>query len=75
MKFFCMGAIMRIILNGQDVNISEGTSLVTLLEWEGLEPAVVVVELNGKILPAKDFENTILNDSDTLEVLQFVGGG
>ncbi len=66
---------MHIILNGQDIDISQGTKLVTLLEWEGLDPSVVVVELNGRILPADDFEKTILKQDDTLEVLQFVGGG
>ncbi len=66
---------MRIIFNGQDIDITEGTSLITLLEWEGLEPTVVVVELNGKILAANTLESTILKDNDTLEVLQFVGGG
>ncbi len=66
---------MRIILNGQEINITDGTDLITLLKWEDLDPAVVVVELNGNILSANTFENTILKDNDSLEILHFVGGG
>ncbi len=79
--FFCInadlviGKIMQITVNGQDINITEGTDLITLLTWEKLDPNVVVIELNGQILPAETFANTTLKQGDTLEILHFVGGG
>ena len=35
----------------------------------------VVVELNGNILPREDYENVRFADGDTVEIVQFVGGG
>ena len=35
----------------------------------------VAVELNGEILPKSEYENTNLNDGDSVEVVSFVGGG
>ncbi len=66
---------MQIKLNGENINLSQGTTISRLLELEKLDPRVVVAELNAKILPCEDFETTILKQDDTLELLHFVGGG
>ena len=38
-------------------------------------PEKIVVERNRDIVPAGTFAETALQDGDTLELLQFVGGG
>lgn len=55
--------------NGQDV------SLAGFLAWRGNDPARVVVERNGGIVPAESFASTMLCPGDVLEIVQFVGGG
>lgn len=35
----------------------------------------IATELNGKILPKSKYENTVLKSGDTLEIVNFVGGG
>lgn len=35
----------------------------------------IAVELNGKIVPKADYENIVLRENDSVEVVSFVGGG
>ncbi len=70
-----MAEIIKIILNGEHVSLSNGTNISRLLELEKLDPKVVVAELNGNILSCDAFETTILKQDDILELLHFVGGG
>lgn len=65
---------MEVIVNGE--NLAGDYSTVTeLLAKQGLDPKLVVVELNGKILPAADFDSTRLKEGDAVEIVQFVAGG
>ena len=38
-------------------------------------PDRVAVERNGDIVPKSKFQETMLSDADTLEIVTFVGGG
>ena len=66
---------MHIIVNGEEILLSEGSSVKACLEARGLNPAVVVVERNRVIVPAANFADTMLEEGDVLEILHFVGGG
>lgn len=66
---------MHITVNGEQTSILEGTSLLSLIESRGLDPQAVVAELNLDIVPAGTFADVRLNPGDSLELLQFVGGG
>lgn len=65
---------MEVIINGTS-EAGDYTTVRELLEKQGLDPKLVVVELNGKILPAADFDTTKLVQGDALEIVQFVAGG
>ena len=65
---------MRIRINGETKEI-EKTSLYDVIIKSNLDPARVAVELNGKIIPRSEFNNTSLKDGDSLEIVHFVGGG
>lgn len=65
---------MELIINGTPENGAFSTVLA-LLETRGHAPGAVVVELNGEIVPAADFAARALAEGDTVEIVQFVGGG
>ena len=46
-----------------------------LIAEMGFSEAMVAVELNLDILPRDSFSDTVLKESDCLEVVRFVGGG
>ena len=62
-------------LNGIDTPISYGMTLGGLIDSKGIERRMIAVEYNTEILPRHDYDATILNDGDRLEVVHMVGGG
>jgi len=65
---------MEIQINGEPRTI-EPMSLLELLGTLDINPARVAVERNRDIVPKREYETTLLADGDTLEIVQFVGGG
>lgn len=61
-------------INGKDVNAA-GMSLQAYLDQEGLRPERIAVELNGLIVKRGTYGTITLADGDTMEIVQFVGGG
>ncbi|MBW6509861.1 MAG: sulfur carrier protein ThiS [Desulfuromonadales bacterium] len=66
---------MRIIVNGNEKQVKDHTSIATLLELVGVNPEQVVAEHKGTIVSPQHYHGTFLNDGDTIELIQFVGGG
>lgn len=66
---------MVVMLNGKQVEVEEGTTLLNLLERKGLEPERVVVEYNYELVKRTDLAEVVLKGNDNIEVLRFVGGG
>ncbi|MBW3535720.1 MAG: sulfur carrier protein ThiS [Gemmatimonadetes bacterium] len=62
-------------LNGSDREVAAGLSVRELLESLDLVPALVVVERNREILPRDRYDDVVVEDGDTLELVHFVGGG
>ena len=65
---------MRIKVNGIDRQISDGATILTLLEESKLKPTSVAVELNRRLLRTERYGET-LKDGDEVEIVTFVGGG
>ncbi|MCG3203892.1 MAG: hypothetical protein KCHDKBKB_00569 [Elusimicrobia bacterium] len=67
--------IISVQINGKSEKISAGISVKDYLVSKGINPHVVACELNLKILKRASLSETILNEGDTLEVIQMIGGG
>lgn len=65
---------MEIVINGKS-DAGDFSTVEELLRARSLEPATLVVELNGKIIPREDYASVHLKDGDTVEIVQFVAGG
>lgn len=67
---------MKLTVNGESVDVGDGINVTELLKVQEVKmPDMVSVELNGEILDRDKFDNTTLNDGDTVELLYFMGGG
>lgn len=62
-------------LNGQEIIIDNEINIKQFLEEHGFRTERIAVELNGDICPKSQFENVVLKNEDTVEVVSFVGGG
>ena len=50
-------------------------SLATVVALLANNPQLVVVEHNGAIAPRSRWDNIVVKDDDTLEIVTIVGGG
>jgi thiamine biosynthesis protein ThiS len=66
---------LAITLNGEPRDIPGPVTLDGLLRHLGLDPRMVVVELNRDIVRRPKLAETPLADGDTVELVHFVGGG
>ena len=61
-------------INGVELNTA-GQSVTQYLTENSYDLKRVAVELNGDILPKAQYESTLLQDGDSIEIVSFVGGG
>lgn len=63
------------IVNGQEKKLTVPISLAEFLTQEGYDGQRVAVEKNSEIIPRAKHQDIQLSDTDTLEIVHFVGGG
>ncbi len=61
-------------INGECVDVA-GKSLLEYLTSANYDPKIIVVERNEEIIPKAQYEEIVLEDGDSVEVVSFVGGG
>lgn len=66
---------VRVRVNGDDVRLPRGASVTLLLDRLKVSTPRVAVERNREILPKSSYASTLLEEGDTFEVVEFVGGG
>lgn len=66
---------MKIILNGEEKELTSEIPLINFLTDQNLDPDKLVIEYNQEIIQQKEWSSIILTAGDKLEVLKFVGGG
>ena len=64
-----------ITLNGDSYQIDGDTPLTDLLERLKMRRGRVAVEINREIVPKANYDVTIVRAGDSVEIINFVGGG
>ncbi len=65
-------------INGSEKSFHPGqapSTVAELLEKMNIDQATVVAEIDGQIIPKKDFTNTSIKSGQDIELVRFVGGG
>lgn len=62
-------------VNGKTIALERERTLSAFLTDERYDSRTIAVERNGAIVPRADYENILLAEEDTLEIVRFVGGG
>ena len=63
-----------IIVNGRGID-KKSLCLSHWLLLNDYDCDLIAVERNGPIVKRSDYDKTVLQDGDTVEIVQFVGGG
>jgi thiamine biosynthesis protein ThiS len=66
---------VQITLNGERVEIEAPMSVAALLERLDIDPRRVAVEHNLAILKRQRFPDVVIGEGDSVEIVNFVGGG
>lgn len=66
---------MDIVLNGEPRTIAANTTLLQLLQAEGLGERRVAVEVNSEIVPRSQHGEHPLAEGDRVEIVHALGGG
>jgi thiamine biosynthesis protein ThiS len=66
---------MTVMINGEPRTIAAPATVADLLVRLGLDPRMVVVELNREIIRRPRVGEVTLKDGDSVELVHFVGGG
>jgi thiamine biosynthesis protein ThiS len=66
---------LRLILNGDPRVVPGPATVADLLTHLGLDPRMIVVELNREIIRRPRLGEVTLKEGDQVELVHFVGGG
>lgn len=66
---------MEILLNGEPRAIAADTTVLQLLQLEGLGERRVAVEINSEIVPRSLHGERALANGDRVEIVHALGGG
>lgn len=66
---------MNIVVNGQPLELPDGSSVRSLIEHLGLAKAATAAEVNASLVPRREQETRTLREGDKVEVVTLVGGG
>jgi thiamine biosynthesis protein ThiS len=66
---------VKILLNGEPHEIPGRLSVASLLTSLGIDPRRVAVEHNLAVVKRSAFDGAMIEDGDSIEIVNFVGGG
>ena len=61
-------------VNGMELDIA-GKTVTEYLSTTNYDPKRIAVERNGDIVFKSQYDVTVVDDGDSLEIVSFVGGG
>ena len=66
---------MKVHVNGRETDVQAGTTVAELIKALGLADRRVAVEINRDVVARDQWPRRAVSESDTVEIVQFVGGG
>ncbi len=66
---------MKVIINGREKEFSQEASLQKVIEECAAQRKGVIAEVNGQIVKCVHWPETSIKEGDTIELVNFVGGG
>ena len=67
--------LITVVVNGREREIQPSGFVGDMLKAYGLNPAMVVVERNGVIVPRPRYDQEPVEPGDSFEVVQMMAGG
>jgi len=65
---------LEIHLNGEQKQVT-AANVAELLRELGMENRMIAIERNREVIPKSQYNETVLNHGDRIEVVHMIGGG
>ncbi len=69
-----MSRKISIILNGKTCSV-EAQTLADLVDELDLQQHMIAIERNLEVVPRSQYDSTLLEDNDRIELVHMIGGG
>lgn len=66
---------MTLLINGEKTEIENGKNISEILAFLGVESKIFAVVVNANLIKKEQYDSFFPNDGDSIELLQFMGGG
>jgi sulfur carrier protein len=66
---------MKLMVNGNPVELPDGSTVTALLGHLAIDATRVAVERNQDVVPRACWAESQLHEGDAIEIVTFVGGG
>lgn len=66
---------IKILLNGDELEINENSTVQDILNTMNYADQMFVVEKNLKIVPKEEYQTCLVDHDDKIEIVSFFGGG
>lgn len=67
--------MIEITVNGDSAELNEPMSITAFLEMKGFGGRSVAVAINSVVIRRAEFDETMISNGDTVEIVRPVGGG
>jgi len=67
--------VISIVVNGKPIQLERPMSVTDYLRHIGFEGRRVAVAVNSEVLQSEEYDGTIIDEGDRVEVVRAVGGG
>ncbi len=64
-----------VTINGTSRTVPEGSTIGDFLAGRGYRVTMIIVELNGEIVPRETCADIVMRSGDRIEMVHAVGGG
>ena len=68
-------SVIEVTVNGKPCQIVAKSTLSSLLAELQVDRRLIAIAYNGDVIPRDRYDEVVLQDGDTLEVVRMVGGG
>ena len=66
---------IRLTVNGKPRDLPDGSTIASLLEAIEIDRRMVAVAHNGDVVQRAIYDDVVLHEGDSVEVVRMVGGG
>jgi len=67
---------MKIILNNTEEEFAvKAMSVSDMLKFKKFSFRMRIVKINGKLIPGEEYDSTIINDGDNVQMIYLMSGG